>query len=874
MFQDFILIIVNIKNYIGLVTESTMLSDSREPKHPRIDPASYYNQQNYFANANFQEENLIMSDSDSTPSSSNQTGNEQEQNINDECKVCVVLSKPGDLACILNQGLYHKYTSSQDFFYTKDITSLIEKKRSEFAINYYDDKIFDEDKEHLKQFFKRKDSKALMDEIKNFYSQFYNFPRNFHKDFFKLVNTNIVRHRRLEYIKVFHNSTLPQDQSTEQNAGDIQNNFDFMNMLGETFLKENDRDISEIARKSQKPGQRRETEQYISEVENNFNLLKHLAPDKKHIENSEAKVSNALYNRQFMLYSRNDSEAAEEMIKDVLEGFQPEPKRVLTRKKSGDIKVMRTKKPESETEITTTATTENKKPLPLQSQSRQQSPGKILQISQNFVSKDILKELNGANNVKKETDYLTDRILGNNTKSDTTRATLVDHSESNKMGRQDSTPNFHSVNRPKPLNIPKKSIKTSVPLMKFTIESLKESLVDKESILSKVNQLRTTQNKPINFRAEELKIRTPNSVPNKPLIISGDPFSAGSAKPKHLRVSYLYSPNTLQTPSAETLLLKKRDGKSSKILRPRPEIKPASEARGSKSGLHHRDSSGPGFFDLTKTNRNSQNSRIFEVESPGIRPSVTLRTAKSSTKLVSKQMGRSTPSSIIDNKFEAEIINSKNHISSVCFEPPRNEKKKLSMERKPSQEPLESTEREGYMTKQSRSMSSGIQKLRIEASSPEKKRTKSHLKGNKSISGLYPNMLDLSQGFTPLIDPRMLIRHKGSDFNQKGQRTPELSSSQHVNIRKRKSKSNANTIYYPASVSKADLSGKETKKASLALEEEDLAGSAGRASPARDDPPANFWSPKITKRILHKDKILVKPNTVKGTKHIRYQSRG
>ncbi len=847
-----------------------MLSDSREPKHPKIDPASYYNQQNYFANANLPEENLIFSDSNSTPSSPNQTGNEQEQNINDECKVCVVLSKPGDLACILNQGLYHKYTSSQDFFYTKDITSLIEKKRSEFAINYYDDKIFDEDKEHLKQFFKRKDSKALMDEIKNFYSQFYNFPRNFHKDFFKLVNTNIVRHRRLEYIKVFHNSTLPQDQSTDQNAGDLQNNFDLMKMLGETFLHENYKDISEITKRGQRPGQRRETEQYISEVENNFNLLKHLAPDKKlHQENNEAKVSNALYNRQFMLYSRNDSEAAEEMIKDVLEGFREEPKKTLTRKKSGEIKVMRTKKPESETEITTTATTtgETKKPSFVH---RQESPGKNFQISQSFVPKEILKELNGATNMKKEADYLTDRILGNNTKSDTTRATLVDHSDSNKMGRQDSTPNFHNVNRPKPLNIPKKSIKTSVPLMKFTIENLKESLVDKESILNKVNQLRTTQHKPINFRTEELKNRTPNSVPNKPLIISGDPFSAGNVKPKHLRVSYLYSPNTLQTPSAEMLLVKKRDGKSSKILRPRPEIKPASEARGSKSGLHHRDSSGPAFFDLTTTNRNKKNSRIFEAESPGMLSSTTLRTTKSSTKLISKQMGRSTPSSIIDNKFEPEIINSKNLISSVCFEPPRNEKKKLSMERKPSQEPIESTERDGYITKQSRSMSSGIQKLRVEVS-PEKKRTKSHLKGNKSISGVHHNMLDLSQGFTPLIDPRMLIRHKGSDFNnQKGQRTPE-SSSQNINIRKRKSQSNANTVYYPASIS---ISGKETKKASLALDEEDFMGSAGRASPPRDDPPANFWSPKITKRILHKDKILVKPNTVKGTKHIRYQSRG
>ena len=65
-----------------------MLSESREPKHPRIDPASYYNQQNYFANAGIPVDHLVISDSE--PSSPNETGQEQEQTANDDCKVCVI----------------------------------------------------------------------------------------------------------------------------------------------------------------------------------------------------------------------------------------------------------------------------------------------------------------------------------------------------------------------------------------------------------------------------------------------------------------------------------------------------------------------------------------------------------------------------------------------------------------------------------------------------------------------------------------------------------------------------------------------------------------------------------------------------------------
>src|ERR1044072_826395 len=109
----------------------------------------------------------------------------------EECKICKVWAKPGDLCRVLNQGLYHKYTSSQDYFYTRDINALLTKKRKPFCIRYYDDFVYDECTERLKSFFRKKEALSLMGEIKAFYSKFQTFPRNFHPHFSNIINSNI-----------------------------------------------------------------------------------------------------------------------------------------------------------------------------------------------------------------------------------------------------------------------------------------------------------------------------------------------------------------------------------------------------------------------------------------------------------------------------------------------------------------------------------------------------------------------------------------------------------------------------------------------------------------------------------------------------------
>ena len=63
--------------------------------------------------------------------------------------------------------------------------------------------MFDTEEEHIKKYYRRKDSKHLMIEIKDFYTKFKDFPRHFELPHYKTLNSNIRRHRRLEYMKVF-----------------------------------------------------------------------------------------------------------------------------------------------------------------------------------------------------------------------------------------------------------------------------------------------------------------------------------------------------------------------------------------------------------------------------------------------------------------------------------------------------------------------------------------------------------------------------------------------------------------------------------------------------------------------------------------------
>jgi len=784
----------------------------------------------------------------STPS----IGTKSSQNYleSSECKVCSVLSKPGDLAIILNQGLFHKYTSSQDFFYSKDITALIEKKRTQFCINYEDDLVMDEEQEHLKQFFPKKDSKSLMLEIQQFYSQFYNFPRNFHKSFFKLISANIVRHRRLEYIKVFQNTSI-NEESNEKNEINKEDGFNILPLLGETFLRDNYKEYSELKTREvtdRRVTHRRETEQYLIDVENNFKQLK----NHNNItgKNQEEKLSEALYNKKYMLYTRNDSETAEEMLRNIVQNFKslekntkkaPTPSLKVKAMSNNDLlsgkKIPRIDSP-----------TKELKSKKLLVHSRTQSPTKFQYIQTNS-----LKELERSSS-RNELEYLTERLLVKGVKEDIRREPWNENS-GRIILKQD---NFGSIGnlspterKTKPVTLSKKSLKLPTPLGKFNLENLKEVLLDRESILNRVSQLRTTKNIPIGLKGEEAKLNIPNTSKNHPMTLYNE-GSSTRAKPK---VTYFYNPNTFQSPSSlENLVLRKYEEKQKS-----PVLGPNVVNRDLRSGLKKREVPVPIVFNSTTRNIDS---KIFDLDSPGKRNII--RATKSNSKIIP---GLKTPS-ILEIRADNDWGNERNGIS-PNYSISHQAQKILSNERKQSPDLPLSTERKMHSTKHSRSMSTGIHKPRLEVS-PSKKRVSGHKKSNKSISGLQ-NILDLSQGINAVLDSRLLGKNR--EIEQK----IDIYSQGQARLSKRKSKSNANlnAIYFPVSISRGDISGKETKKGGLALDMEGIGISSGKVAPIKEEVGiVDFWSPKITKNLLNKDKIQVKVQTTKSSKHLRYASRG
>jgi len=250
-----------------------------------------------------------------------------------DCKICRVLVKPEDLNRILNQGLYYKYTSSQDYFYSRDINALLSKKKKPFCIKYQDDLIFDECVERLKGFFLKKEAVSMLSEARAFYTQFYNYPRNFHPHYTNIMSSNIRKHRRMEYIRVFKGVS-----SSERNGGEEEKekrkktgtgedekkenaNFQFMEMLGDSFLKDNYRDVSNIVVGAFKLDKRRDAEFLTKEIEMNFKALQRVPQNAVNDVNT-VNFSNALYNKNYMLYSRRDSETAEDMLKEIVNGFK------------------------------------------------------------------------------------------------------------------------------------------------------------------------------------------------------------------------------------------------------------------------------------------------------------------------------------------------------------------------------------------------------------------------------------------------------------------------------------------------------------------------------------------------------------------------
>ncbi len=144
-----------------------------------------------------------------------------------------------------------------------------------------------------------------MQEIQKFYTKFRDYPKCFEMPFYLIISSNIRKHRKIEYNKVFKNEQIVE---TERPPMENEANFNFMELLGESFLQDNYKEFLE-----RPPSHRiRDKDDSIREIEANFRQLKKLT---ERNERLTPRLSNALYNKNYVLLSRNDSATAEDALK-------------------------------------------------------------------------------------------------------------------------------------------------------------------------------------------------------------------------------------------------------------------------------------------------------------------------------------------------------------------------------------------------------------------------------------------------------------------------------------------------------------------------------------------------------------------------------
>lgn len=103
---------------------------------------------------------------------------------------------------MINKALYSKYSSSQNYYFTKDINEILGDSRTSGVIKFKDFKHFDELEEYLKRFYMRKEYKNKIRMLSEYYKFHNDIPRMFMLPTSNVMNRFHDKKRRLEYIRV------------------------------------------------------------------------------------------------------------------------------------------------------------------------------------------------------------------------------------------------------------------------------------------------------------------------------------------------------------------------------------------------------------------------------------------------------------------------------------------------------------------------------------------------------------------------------------------------------------------------------------------------------------------------------------------------
>lgn len=107
--------------------------------------------------------------------------------------------------CIENfikHKLYHKYASSQNYYYLKDINSILNEERTLAVIEYKDCLSMQARDEQLKKFYRGKDYKAQIGKLTEYYKYHKEIPRIFAKEVYDTFFDHHDQKRKAEFVVI------------------------------------------------------------------------------------------------------------------------------------------------------------------------------------------------------------------------------------------------------------------------------------------------------------------------------------------------------------------------------------------------------------------------------------------------------------------------------------------------------------------------------------------------------------------------------------------------------------------------------------------------------------------------------------------------
>lgn len=142
---------------------------------------------------------------------------ETQESDKDKCVFCPKLKSFKETFSMLNKALYLKYSSSQNYYYTKDINDFVENEKKPHVIHFKFQVNYENEDETLTRYYNSSEFDYKLNYLTEYYKYHKEVPRLFMIPLCHIMNNFHDRKRRIEYFKI-------KKMLNEQNKGVVTTN--------------------------------------------------------------------------------------------------------------------------------------------------------------------------------------------------------------------------------------------------------------------------------------------------------------------------------------------------------------------------------------------------------------------------------------------------------------------------------------------------------------------------------------------------------------------------------------------------------------------------------------------------------------------------